>query len=344
MKPSFSLKKGLLTALGIGFLLAVLLALGFAYHVASPADGNGKVRLFVVQDGWTLKDAAAELERQQLIRNRSFFRLWARIQGAGRSIRAGEYRIGPHMTPVQILDMLTKGVVVTHGLTIPEGYTAKQIGDLLEQRGWGTRNDFMALFSDRAFLEAQGLPGPTLEGYLYPDTYQFARGISARRIAKTMIKRFWQVFEPLRARTAQKGLSLRQVVTLASIVEKETGRADERPLIASVFLNRLERGMRLESDPTVIYGIEAFNGNLTRKDLRTHTPYNTYRIQGLPPGPIANPGEAALRSVLYPADTEYLFFVSRNDGSHQFSKTLAEHNRAVHQFQKRGVRGRGKTS
>ncbi|MGD8387906.1 MAG: endolytic transglycosylase MltG [Desulfobacteraceae bacterium] len=344
MKPSFSWKKGLLIASGIGFLLAVFLALGFAYHVASPADREGKARLFVVQDGWSLKDATAELERRHIIRNRSFFRLWARIQGAGRSIRAGEYRIGPHMTPVQILDMLTKGAVITHGVTVPEGYTAEQIGVLLEQRGWGTRSDFMALFSDRAFLEAQGLPGPTLEGYLYPDTYQFARGISARRIAETMIKRFRQVFEPLRSQAAIKGLSLRDVVTLASIVEKETGRADERPLIASVFLNRLKRGMRLESDPTVIYGIEAFDGNLTRKDLRTKTPYNTYRIRGLPPGPIANPGEAALRSVLYPADTDYLFFVSRNDGSHQFSKTLAEHNRAVRKFQKQGARRRGKTS
>ena len=344
MKPSFSWKKALLIAAGIGFLLAVFLVLGFAHHVGSPADPQGKARLFVVQDGWTLKDAAGELEKQRIISSRSLFRLWARIQGAGRSIRAGEYRIGPHMAPVQILDMLTKGAVITHGVTVPEGYTAEQIGALLEQGGWGSKDDFMALFEDRTFLEAHGLPGPTLEGYLYPDTYQFARGIPARRIAETMIQRFWHVFEPLRSRAAREGLNLHEVVTLASIVEKETGRADERPLIASVFLNRLKRGMRLESDPTVIYGIEAFDGNLTRRHLRTKTPYNTYQIRGLPPGPIANPGEAALRSVLYPADTDYLFFVSRNDGSHQFSKTLAEHNRAVHKFQKQGRRGTGKTS
>lgn len=344
MKPAFSRKTGLLVAGGVALLLGLLLALGFAHHVGSPADPQGKDRLFVVQKGWTLKDAATALEQQRIIRSRSLFRLWARMQDAGRGIRAGEYRLGPHMTPVQILDRLTRGAVVTHGVTVPEGYTAEQIASLLEQRDWGTKKDFMALFEDRAFLEAHDLPGPTLEGYLYPDTYQFARGIPVRRIAETMIQRFWQVFEPLRSRAAQQGLSLQEVVTLASIVEKETGRADERPLIASVFLNRLKRGMRLESDPTVIYGIEGFDGNLTRKDLRTRTPYNTYRIRGLPPGPIANPGEAALRAVLYPADTDYLFFVSRNNGSHQFSKTLAEHNRAVYKFQKQGKRGNGKTS
>lgn len=344
MKPSFSWKKNLLIAAGLGLSLAVFLALAFAHHVASPADREGKARRFLVQDGWTLKHTAAELERHRIIASRSLFRIWARIQNAGRNIRAGEYRIGPHMTPVQILDKLTRGAVISHGVTVPEGYTAEQIGALLEQGGWGSKDDFMALFADRPFLEAQGLPGPTLEGYLYPDTYQFSRGVSAPRIAETMIKRFWEVFEPLRARAARQGLSLRDVVTLASIVEKETGRSDERPLIASVFLNRLNRGMRLESDPTVIYGIEGFDGNLTRKDLRTKTPYNTYQIRGLPPGPIANPGEAALRSVLYPAETDFLFFVSRNDGSHHFSKTLAEHNRAVRKFQKQGARQRGKTT
>ncbi|MCF8061478.1 MAG: endolytic transglycosylase MltG [Deltaproteobacteria bacterium] len=344
MKASFSSRKILLSAAGLVFLLAVFLALGFAHHLTSPADREGGPGVFVVEDGWTLKDVAAELERRRMITSRTLFRLWARIQDAGRSIRAGEYRLGPHMTPLQILDMLTRGSVISHPVTIPEGYTAEQIAAVLEREGLAVREEFMALFRDRGFMAAHGLPGPTLEGYLYPDTYQFARGVSSRRIAETMIRRFWEVMEPLRPRIAETGLGLGEVVILASIVEKETGRPEERALIASVFLNRLNRGMRLDSDPTVIYGIDGFDGNLTRSHLRTPTPYNTYRMRGLPPGPIANPGEAAIRAVLEPAESNYLYFVSRNDGSHHFSRTLSEHNRAVRTYQKGGGRGQGETS
>ena len=342
MHASFPVKMRVLTAAGLAFLLIVFLALGFAYYLVSPADREGRATEFVVREGWSLRDVAGELERERIIASRSLFRMWARVQGAGRSIRAGEYRLGPHLSPVQILDILTRGAVITHGVTIPEGYTAELIAETLEREGLAKRGSFLALFRDRAFMEAHGLPGPTLEGYLYPDTYQFARGVSSRRIAETMIRRFWSVIDPLRPRAEARGLGIRELVTLASIVEKETGKAEERPLIASVFLNRLKRGMRLDSDPCVIYGIEDFNGNLTRRDLETTTPYNTYRIRGLPPGPIASPGEAALKAVLYPAESDFLYFVSRNDGSHHFSKSLSEHNRAVRKYQK--GRGRRKTS
>jgi UPF0755 protein len=158
-----------------------------------------------------------------------------------------------------------------------------------------------------------------------------------------MVGRFWQVVNPLKERMDKVGMKLQEVITLASIVEKETGLAEERSTIASVFLNRLKKGMRLESDPTVIYGIKDFGGNLTRKDLNKATPYNTYVIRGLPPGPIANPGLEAIRAVLYPAKTDYLYFVSKNDGSHHFSKTLSEHNKAVQIYQKDRRRRRGKT-
>ena len=322
---------------------AIFLGLIFSYYI-KPLDPEGSVRIFVVPEGWTLKDVALELEQKEIIRSKSAFRVLARARGDGRQIRAGEYNLGPHMSPESILERLTKGEVITHAVTIPEGYTAEQIGFLLEKNGMAEKKAFMALFNDKSFIEEHNLPGPTLEGYLYPDTYQFARGVTARRIAETMILRFWDVFEPLKERAALREMCIRDVVTLASIVEKETGRADERPIIASVFLNRLKRGMRLETDPTVIYGINNFNGNLTKKDLRTKTPYNTYRIKGLPPGPIANPGKESLRAVLYPSDTDFLFFVSRNDGSHHFSKTLSEHNRAVKKYQIRGVGRKGKTS
>lgn len=336
MRSFFSPKKLILSAAGSAFLLAVFLVLGFAYYLAGPADRDGEDRLFVVQKGWTLKDVARELGRNHIIKSPRLFRLWARIQGEGRNIRAGEYRVSPRMSPVQILDMLTRGAVISHGITIPEGYTAAQIATVLERAGLGKREGLMELFEDREFMQAHGLPGPTLEGYLFPDTYQFARGLTSRRMAGIMIRRFWAAVEPLKPRMAETGMSLKDVVTLASIIERETGHPDERPLIASVFLNRLERGMRLDSDPTVIYGIQDFKGRLTRRDLKTLTPYNTYRIRGLPPGPIANPGEAAIKAVLYPADSDYLYFVSRNDGSHQFSRTLAEHNRAVRVYQRGG--------
>jgi len=344
MKPSISSRTILLSAAAIVLLIGVLLGLGVSSHLSRPADRAGKAGVFVVEEGWTLGEVAVELERRGIISSPSLFRLWARIRDAGRSIRAGEYRLGPHMSPVQILDRLTRGAVISHPVTIPEGYTAEQIAATLEREGLAPRDGFMALFRDRAFMEAHDLPGPTLEGYLYPDTYQFARGVSSRSIAETMVRRFREVMEPLKPRVAETGLSLREVVTLASIVEKETGRSEERALIASVFLNRLERGMRLDSDPTVIYGIDGFDGNLTREHLRTPTPYNTYKMRGLPPGPIANPGEAAIRAVLEPADSDYIYFVSRNDGSHQFSRTLSEHNRAVRTYQKGGGRGPGETS
>lgn len=322
--------------MGLAFLLSVFLALGFVYYLAAPADRDAEDMVFVVQEGWTVKKVAVELRRNGIIDSPRLFRLWARIQGEGRNIRAGEYRVGPRMSPVRILDMLTRGAVITHSVTIPEGHTVDQIATVLELAGLGNRMKFMELFDDREFMEASRLPGPTLEGYLFPDTYQFARGLACRRVAGTMIRRFWAVVEPLQPRMAEIGMSIQHVVTLASIIEKETGHPDERPLIASVFLNRLKRGMRLDSDPTVIYGIKGFEGRLTRRHLQTFTPYNTYRIPGLPPGPIANPGEASIRAVLYPVESDYLFFVSRNDGSHQFSRTLAEHNRAVRIYQKGG--------
>jgi UPF0755 protein len=180
-----------------------------------------------------------------------------------------------------------------------------------------------------------GVEGPTLEGYLFPDTYRFAKGLPAESIVRTMVDRFRAVYEDVRRASPATSLSMHEIVTLASIVEKETAVPEERPLIAAVFLNRMRRGMRLETDPTVIYGISDFDGNLRRVHLEDESnPYNTYRIPGLPPGPIASPGREALQAVLAPADSPYLFFVSRNDGTHVFTTSYRDHSRAVAQFQK----------
>jgi len=242
------------------------------------------------------------------------------------------------MPPHKVLETLTKGIVITHSVTIPEGFTLQQIGELLEQRELINKEEFLSITGKADSATRYGICAPSLEGYLYPDTYQFGRGLPALSIIEVMVKRFWEVAGPYRERAKELGMTMEEVVTLASIVEKETGLGPERPIIASVFLNRLKKRMRLESDPTVIYGVKGFTGNLKKKHLTEPTPYNTYVIHGLPPGPIASPGEEAIEAVLYPAKTHYLYFVSKNDGSHYFSKTLAEHNRAVQEYQKKSRR------
>jgi UPF0755 protein len=240
------------------------------------------------------------------------------------------------MTPAEILDILVSGRVRLYKLTVPEGYNQYQIAALVADADLATADAFLKSAADPALLRAKGIAADSLEGYLFPDTYYFPHQTPPGTIIATMVQNFWSVFTPaFEKRAGELNLSVHQVVTLASIIEKETGIASERPLISSVFHNRLKRGMRLESDPTVIYGIEEFDGNLTRRHLTTRTPYNTYRISGLPPGPIANPGREALKAALYPASTDYLFFVSRQDNTHYFSTNLKDHNRAVRQFQLR---------
>ncbi len=189
---------------------------------------------------------------------------------------------------------------------------------------------------DASLAKGNGINADTFEGYLFPDTYHFPGDVQAEKIIQAMVKRFHAVFTPeWRTRAETLGFTVHQAVILASIVEKETGDPSERPVISSVFHNRLKRNMRLESDPTVIYGIKNFNGNITRKDLKRKTPYNTYRIKGLPAGPISNPGKESIRAVLYPANTRFLYFVSKKNGTHAFSTNLADHNRAVRQYQLR---------
>ncbi len=243
------------------------------------------------------------------------------------------------MSPAAILDTLVRGKTIPHRVVIPEGAAMSDIGHLLEKAELVSQEDFLRSASDFELVRALGIESDTFEGYLFPETYQFPREVSAEQVIKKMVAHFRSVFtEAMAERARSVGLTTHEVVTLASIVEKETAQADERPLIAAVFLNRLKRGMRLESDPTVIYGIEGFDGNLTRKHLKTHSPHNTYKIRGLPPGPIASPGRASLEAVLYPSEQPHLYFVSKNDGSHHFSRTLSEHNAMVNRYQRRRPR------
>jgi UPF0755 protein len=331
-------------SIGLFFLVVVFLSLGFAFFLMSPADKGGADQVFIVKEGSSLKEVAGDLETRGLITNKTLFVLWTRVKGYGKDIRAGEYSLSPAMAPVQLLEILRKGLVILYPVTIPEGFTRDQIADALAAKGLADKKRFLELTRDKTLLRQYGISGPTFEGYLFPDTYHFSRGMPTSAVLDTMVKRFKQVVSPLVDKSQGTGMKFEEVVILASIVEKETGKPEERPLIASVFLNRLRLGMRLESDPTVIYGIENFDGDLKKKDLTERTPYNTYVIHGLTPGPIANPGLESIKAVMDPARTDYLYFVSRNDGSHHFSKSLAEHNRAVEMYQKRKGKTPEKTS
>jgi peptidoglycan lytic transglycosylase G len=337
-------KRIVLFAIGICFLAGMSLAVGFGFYLMNPAKEGGADQVFFVREGSNLKGVADKLHSRKIITGKDLFLLWARVMGYGTNIKAGEYRLNAGMTPLKILDILGRGAIITHPVTIPEGFTIKQIGYLLGEKGLVNKDEFLAFAGDPDIARHYGISGPGLEGYLYPDTYHFGRGLSSMMVIDVMVRRFKEVYARFLEIAERSGMTMEKVVTLASIVEKETGLGKERPLIASVFLNRLNKRMRLESDPTVIYGLKDFGGNLQRRHLVQKTPYNTYVIRGLPPGPIANPGQEAIKAVLYPAKSNYLYFVSKNDGSHYFSKTLSEHNRAVEIYQKKKRKRHRKTS
>jgi UPF0755 protein len=330
-----------------GLLLVATVALGVAVHQtirwaegpAIPAQQRPPSKVVIIPDGSTFQYVAALLERERLIKSRSAFVIFGKSQSAERKVHAGEYELNPSMTPAEILSKLVNGQTVLHPLTIPEGLTMTQIADVVSQQGLTDRAEFIRLAKDPAFIASLGIKAETLEGYLYPNTYKFPRAVKAREVLGAMVEQLRQVVGPdLLARMQELKMSMHQVLTLASVIEKETGFGGDRSDISAVFHNRLKQHIPLQSDPTVIYGLPAFDGNLRKKDLSSSSPYNTYRVQGLPPGPIANPGIQAIRATLYPSDSRALYFVSRNDGTTQFSKTLTEHNQAVEKYQKRPFR------
>lgn len=323
-------------------LLALLVAAAGATAVRralAPAGGMGPAVVFTVGRGEPLAAIANNLQRAGLVRNAKAVVWLARYRGLDQSLRAGEFQVSPAQTPDAILDHLAHGQVVTYEVAIPEGFRLEQIARRLEAAGLTDAAAFEAIARDPETAAKLGVDGETLEGYLYPETYRLPHGLDPLEVASVLVKQFLEVWSGIEAAAREQNLSMREVVILASIVEKESGVAEERPLIASVFRNRLARRMRLETDPTVIYGIENFDGNLRRSDLENaENPYNTYKIPGLPPGPIASPGAEALRAVVNPAESQFLYFVSRNDGTHQFSQTYREHEVAVTHYQRRGRR------
>jgi UPF0755 protein len=325
------------------FLLLLTILLLSALCVPSwflfiPSSKIEASKTIFIRKGTPLRRVSEELEKEGIIRNRHFFVLMATLLGKKGMVKAGEYEFHPRMPPLEVMSALTKGQVKLHLVTIPEGFTLSQIAQLLDASNLVEKNGFLQKASSPSFINALGLSslaGPTLEGYLFPDTYHLFREMEPEEVIQMMVHRFKKVFGPDFARWASDlGISEREVVILASIIEKETSLPEEKPLISAVFHNRLKKKMPLQSDPTVIYGIRNFNGNLTKEDLMRPTPYNTYVITGLPPTPICSPGKDSLLAAVLPAPVSYLYFVSKNDGSHHFSSAIEEHNQAVWKYQK----------
>jgi len=321
-------------------LILLTICLGFSWGLWSylniPPSKDRDIRYVEISSGTHFSHLADILEREGIITGIKRFRLLAKLKGVEKEIKAGDYLFHTAMTPSEVLDKLVRGEYRTHKLTIPEGFTMFQIAELLEEEGLIEKEKFLKCASDPVFVHSLGIKDSSLEGFLFPDTYLLRKSMGEESILKKMVARFNEMFKEQYAQRAQElNMSREELVTLASIVEKETSDPSERHLIAAVFHNRLKRRMLLQSDPTVIYGLKDFNGNLTKEDLKTKTPYNTYLIKGLPPQPIANPGEESIKAVLYPSPKNYLYFVSKNDGTHHFSATLKEHNRAVNRYQRR---------
>ena len=315
-------------------LAATAVYMDIYIYAGKPVSTEPVKQVVIVEPGQNFKSLSRILHQKGVIRNPAKFRFFSRIKGYDKHIKAGEYVLSSAMTPKKILEILVTGRVRLHRITIPEGHNLRQVAQAVSQAGLGTQADFFNAATNTDLVRSKGIDAQTFEGYLFPDTYYFTKNATPEKIISSMVKRFWSVFRPeWKNRAKTLGFTIHQVVTLSSIIEKETGAAVERPIISSVFHNRLKRGIRLESDPTVIYGIEDFNGNITRKDLAEDTLYNTYRIKGLPPGPIANAGIESIEAALYPADTRFLYFVSKKDNTHQFSTNLKDHNRAVQKYQ-----------
>jgi len=300
----------------------------------TPAASHGQTVTFTIAPGQGLGQVAANLEKQGLITSQSQFKLFVRYKRADSRLKAGEYQLSPSKPPAWILDQFLEGRVRLYRLTIPEGLNMDEIALMVQKAGFCAADKFLRLCLDPDFIRTLGVNSHSLEGYLFPETYFFPRHTTCQQIIQKMVTTFHKIYTlEWKNRTKELGFSVHEIVTLAAIIEKETGDAAERPLISSVFHNRLKKNMRLESDPTVIYGDKKFDGRIRKKHLRRITPYNTYQLRGLPLGPIANPGALALKAALYPDESKYLFFVSKNDTTHHFSKTLAEHSRAVRKYQ-----------
>ena len=316
--------------------ILTLLPLGrFGIFLLFPAGNGTRVEIVELGRGRTLRAMAGGLETRGIVSNAGLFTLYARLKGGDARVKAGTYQLNDGMRPSEILNKMLSGDVYQRIFALPSGYSSHQVAEMLEKRGILSKGPFLAACRDQKLLTELGINAPSAEGYLFPGSYNILPGKTEQQVVREMVARQQELLAAGFSEKARaKGLSTGELLTLASMVEKEAVLPAEMPLIAAVFHNRLKMGMRLQSDPTALYGVRAFSGKVSRNDILRVTPYNTYLIEGLPPGPIGNPGQEAMEAVLNPPAVPYLYFVARRDGSHQFSSDLASHNEAVQKYLK----------
>ncbi len=341
-KPRTRLKPGLFYLLAsiAGVCLIATTALSWLWLNLNVPYRNYREEavLFEVSKGRTVKGIGEDLESRGIIQSADLFWLYTRIKGKTRALKAGEYQFDHPVSLVEVVLKLDSGDVYYHRVTIPEGLDIVETAAVFVAAGFGSHSEFEAATRLVDLVARIDPKAENLEGYLFPDTYFLTRGTSALEVVRRMVTRFFEFWtEDLDKRAEELKMSPRQVVTLASLIEKEAAYVQERELVSAVFHNRLAKGMRLACDPTVIYAvkqIKEYDGVINRSDLELDSPYNTYLYPGLPPGPIASPGAESISAALNPVDTKYLYFVSKNDGSHVFSETYALHSRAVQKYQR----------
>jgi UPF0755 protein len=331
-------------------LVAVFVVVAFfGYQTLKTPVGDDKTEiLFDVAPGMNMSQVSNNLQTQGLIRNSRIFLFYARLQKMSSRIKVGEYSLNRAMSPDEIMSVIISGKSVARNFTVAEGLNIFDVAEIIEKSGFGTKQEFLSIVRDKEFIKSllsEDLE--SLEGYLFPETYKITKFDTTKMIITQMVKRFlsvWKEVEPLAKKTKW---TRNQVVTFASIVEKETGAGFERPLVASVFHNRLIKKMKLQTDPTVLYGkaltLDQMPKNISKLDLQTPTRYNSYTNYGLPPTPISNPGKEAMLATLQPAKSKYLFFVSQNNGTHVFSESYQQHNKAVQSFQVNSKAREGKS-
>ena len=326
------------TIIGAAAILVVLIFLAGYSSLFALRSKNKEVRIFEVPEGVTLRWIAGTLENEGIIGNKTLFMIAGRLLLSDKDVKAGEYLFTTDMSLLEVISSFRNGKVNYRTVTVPVGAKIDQIGEILQGEGLVDKETFKQITKNHALIGLLNLDSDidSLEGFLYPDTYYFIKSSSPDRIARKMVMRFKKLFTPDMARRASElNMTVKEVVTLASVIEKELGVESERTLISAVFHNRLRRKMPLQSDPTVIFALgEDFDGDLKRKHLIFKSSYNTYLQRGLPPGPIGSPTIESIHAALHPADVDYLYFVSKNDGTHYFSNTFAEHDKAVTTYQR----------
>ncbi len=306
----------------------------FVYYISAPVGREAGEIIVEIPKGSSFRTANEILVEASLVKHPTLFHLLAVITRATRNLQAGEYEFDRLMTPRGILGKMVRGEYRFFLVTIPEDFTAREIARLLASFGLVKEDVFLSLVNDGKFVKSLGINGPAAEGFLFPDTYKLDRTMGASEIIRIMVNRFWKSVSPkMLAQAERLGFSAVEWVTLASIIGKESGYSTEKPLVAAVFHNRLKKGMKLQSDPTAVYNVAGFSGKIKRRHLKNNTPHNTYLIEALPPTPIGNPGLDSLVAALFPAPVDYLYFVSKRDGTHHFSANLRDHNKAVFKYQ-----------